>query len=77
MGDRDYFVRKRACDLLLMLKSHTKQEDKWQRILINWNTWESNLEENIERAQVRDFNTHTHTHTLSLQLSMSNFDKFQ
>jgi hypothetical protein len=49
MGDSDYVVRRNAHELLLLIKSLSAEEDRWQNVPF---VIESSLHENYERAQL-------------------------
>eukprot|EP01122_Echinamoeba_exundans_P011512 TRINITY_DN4599_c0_g1_i1.p1 TRINITY_DN4599_c0_g1~~TRINITY_DN4599_c0_g1_i1.p1 ORF type:complete len:3193 (+),score=542.19 TRINITY_DN4599_c0_g1_i1:78-9656(+) len=49
MGDSDYVVRRNAHELLLLIKSLSGEEDRWQNVPF---VIESSLHENYERAQL-------------------------
>lgn len=49
MGDSDYVVRRNAHELLLLVKSLSGEEDRWQNVPF---VIESSLHENYERAQL-------------------------
>jgi len=62
MGDEQYIVRKSAHELLLLLKSLSHDEERWQNMPL---VIESSLHENYEQAQME----------LSIRLSQYHHDQ--